>query len=93
MSIQNLDDLGEVGERARQAIHLVDNDHIDALCPDIVQQPNETRPLHVAAGEPAVVISRRQLSPAFVLLARNVGRAGFPLRIERVEILLKALLG
>ena len=89
--IQNLNDLGEVGERARQAIDLVDDDHIDALCPDIVEQPNKTGPLHVAAGEPAVV-TRRQLSPAFVILARNVGRAGFPLRIERVEFLFEPVL-
>ena len=51
-------------------------------------QPLKRRPLRVAAGETSIVIVRRDYLPAFVLLAENVGLAGFPLSVERVEGLL-----
>ena len=35
--VESLDDLGEVGERAGQPVHLVDDDHIDFSGADVVE--------------------------------------------------------
>jgi hypothetical protein len=45
--------------------------------------------LQIAAGEPAVIIAGSGQHPALVLLAANVGLAGFALRRKRVEFLLE----
>ena len=37
MTIEQLDELGEVRQRAGQAVHLVDHDDIDLACPDVSQ--------------------------------------------------------
>ena len=58
---------------------------------DLGNQRFETRALHRAAGEPAIVITRPDEDPAFVGLALDIGFAGFALGIERVEGLLQAL--
>ena len=57
MGVEQLDQLGEVGERAGQPVDLVDNDHIDPASANIVQQPLEGWPLHRAAGIAAVVVA------------------------------------
>src|SRR5689334_7558696 len=49
--------------------------------------------LQISAGEPAVIIVGSRQHPALVLLAANVGLAGFALRRKRVEFLLQPLLG
>ena len=38
--VERLDDPGEVGERARQPVDLVDHDHIDPPGSDVGQQPS-----------------------------------------------------
>jgi hypothetical protein len=48
MRIEQLDQLGEVGERARQPVDLVDDDHVDPVSANVVEQPLERRPLHRA---------------------------------------------
>src|SRR6516164_11260687 len=60
---------------------------------DIGEQPLQSRPTHRRAGEPAVVITRGQAHPAFVPLAADERFAGFALRLQRIEFLLKPLLG
>jgi hypothetical protein len=50
MRVEVLDQLGEVGERARQPVDFVDDDHVDATSANVVEQPFEGRPLHRAAG-------------------------------------------
>ena len=91
-AVEDLDELGKIGERARQPVDLIDDDHIDLACLDIGDQPFQGRPLHRAAGKPAIIVERRQHRPAFVLLRENEGGAGFPLGVERVEGLLQTLL-
>src|SRR4051794_5008453 len=49
--------------------------------------------LEIAAREPAIVISVSRQQPTLVLLAANVGLAGFALRRERIEFLLEPFLG
>jgi hypothetical protein len=47
--IEQFDHLGEVGQRAGQAIHLVDDYDIDEAFTDISEQALERWPLHAAA--------------------------------------------
>src|SRR5881227_1074057 len=49
--------------------------------------------LEIAAREPAIVIAGSGQQPTLVLLAANVGLAGFALRRERIEFLLQPFLG
>src|SRR5258705_441544 len=49
--------------------------------------------LEIAAREPAIVIAVSRQQPTLVLLAANVGLAGFALRRERIEFLLEPFLG
>ena len=93
MRFEQLDQLGEVGKRPGQAIDLVDHHDVDLAGLDVGQQPLQRRPLHGAAGEAAVVVAALTQSPALVSLAFDVGLAGFALGVERVELLLQALLG
>ena len=93
VAIEDLDDLGEVGERAGQAVDLVDHDRIDLADPDVGEQLLEGGPLQGAAGEAAVVVACAMQLPALAGLALDEGFAGLALGVERVEALLQPLLG
>src|SRR5271157_333937 len=93
MSVEQFDQLGEVGERARQPVDLVDDDHVDPVSANVVEQSRERRPLHRAAGIAAVVVTSPDQLPAFMGLALDVGLRRLPLVVERVELLLQAMLG
>ena len=58
MGIEQLDQLGEVGQRAGQAIDLVDHDDIDPAGSNVGEQPLQGRAVDRAAGEAAIVIAR-----------------------------------
>jgi hypothetical protein len=92
MRVEQFDQLGEVGERAGQPVDLVDNDHVDPVSANIVQQPLEGWPVHRAAGVAAVVVVGPDQLPTFMSLALDVGFRGLPLIVERVELLLQAML-
>ena len=62
--IEDLDDLGEIGERAGQPVDLVDDDDIDLAGADIGEQQLQGRSLHIAAGTPAIVVGLRQTRPS-----------------------------
>jgi hypothetical protein len=49
--------------------------------------------LEGAARGAAVIVQNREGGPAGALLAADIGFEGFPLCVERVEILLQTLLG
>src|SRR5437879_4018685 len=85
--IEDLDDLGKIGERAGQPVDLVDDHRIDAPRRDVGEQPLQSGPIHCRAGEPAIVIRRAQADPAFVPLAVDERLAGFALRLQRIELL------
>ena len=87
--VEDLDDLGKIGERAGQPVDLVDDHNIDPSCRDVGEQPLQSRPTHRRAGEPAVIITRAQADPAFVALAGDEGLAGLALRKQRIEFLLQ----
>jgi hypothetical protein len=56
LSIEGIDDLGEVVERARKSIDLVDDDRVDAAALNVGEQALQRRPLHRAARETSVVV-------------------------------------
>jgi hypothetical protein len=60
---------------------------------DALNELLQSRPIHRRAGEPAVIISPTQADPAFLPLAVDEGLGGFPLRLQRIELLLEPLLG
>ena len=91
--IEDLDDLGEVGQRARQPVDLVDDHDIDPAFADVAQQPLQRGSLHRAAGDAAIVILVGNKSPSERCLRSDVSGAGLTLRVERVEVLIEPLLG
>jgi hypothetical protein len=91
--VKDLDNLGKIGERAGQAVDLIDHHDIDPPGREVGEQLLQSGPSHRGAGEPAVVITFRQAHPAFVPLARDEGLTGFALRLQRIELLLEPLLG
>jgi hypothetical protein len=38
MLVEEFDQLGEVGERARQPVDLVDNDHVDPVSANVIKE-------------------------------------------------------
>jgi hypothetical protein len=80
--IEDLDDLGKIGERAGQPVDLVDDHDIDAPGRDVGEQPLQSRLTHRRAGEPAVIITRAQAHPVFVVLTGDKGLAGLALRLQ-----------
>jgi len=80
--VEDLDDLGKIGERAGQPVDLVDDHNIDAPRRDVGQQPLQRRPTHCRTGEPSVIITRAQAHPAFVALAGDESLARLALRLQ-----------
>src|SRR6202040_4363415 len=91
--IEDLDDLGKIGERARQPVDLVDDHRVDPPCRDVGEQLLQSGPVHRRAGEPTIIITHAHADPAFVPLAVDEGLAGFALRLQRIEFLLEPFLG
>jgi hypothetical protein len=91
--IEDLDDLGKIGERAGQPVDLVDDHDVDPPGRDVGEQPLQSRPIRRRAGEPAVIISLGQACPTFVPLAGDEGFAGLARRLQRIEFLLELLFG
>ena len=58
VGVEDLDDLGEVGQRAGQPVDLVDHHDVDLAGADVGQQSLQRRPLHGAAGDTAIVVLR-----------------------------------
>src|SRR6202047_505743 len=91
--VEDLDDLGKVGERAGQPVDLVDHHDVDPPGLDFCEQLLQSGPFHCGAGEPASVITVRPAHPALVSLALDEGLTSFALRLKRIELLLEPLLG
>src|SRR5260370_41919139 len=93
MLFKDADDAGENQKGASEPVDFVGDYRVDLAGLDVGQEARESGPVHVAPGKAAVVITSRQTLPALVALALDVGQGGFALRIERVEVLFKTLLG
>ena len=93
MTVEDLDELGEIRERPAQPVDLVDDDGIDQIFFDIAEQTLQGGPLQGSAGDTTIVIKGGKCGPALVLLARDIGLTGFPLCIEGIEVLLETRFG
>ena len=85
MPVEELDELGEIRQRPGQPVDLVDHEDVDPPRLDVGEQTLQRRAPQRGAGDAAIVIAGGQRPPAFVLLARDIGRAGLALGVERVE--------
>ena len=83
MFVEDLDELGEVGKRARQAIDLVDDDHIHPALPDLGEQKLQGWTCEGGTGPPTIVIVFRRKPPALVGLALDVSRASARQQMRR----------
>jgi hypothetical protein len=70
---EQLDQLGEISQRASQAVDLVDDDDVDLSGSQILKQPLQRRAVGVAAGEAAIVIFGPNQGPAGMRLAPDIG--------------------
>ena len=93
LPVEHLDQLGEVHERAAEAVDLVDDDDVDPAGLDVGEQPLQRRALQRAAREAAIVVVVRNQGPAFGLLAGDIGLASLPLGVEAVELHVEPFLG
>ena len=73
MGIEKLDQLGEVGKRSRQPVHLIDDNDVDLSGTDVVQQPLKVGPVGRPTRVAAVIIARLDQSPAGMGLALDIG--------------------
>jgi hypothetical protein len=85
--------LAEVRERAGEPIDFVDHHHINQPGADRGEKALQGGPLERPAREAAIVKVLLDQAPALRGLALHIGSRGFPLRIERVEVLLKTVVG
>ncbi len=93
MLVEHLDDLREVGQSTGQPVDLVDHHRIDPMSLDVGQEPLQGRPVDGSTRDSAVVVHLGQYDPTLMLLAKNKGFTGLALGVQRIEILLEALIG
>ena len=74
------------GERPRQPVDLVDDDHVDLVGQDIVQQLLKGRSLHRTSRKAAVVIALPDEPPSLMGVALDVGIRRLALVVEGVEV-------
>src|SRR5262249_3418583 len=86
-------ELGEVEQRAAEAVYLVDHDEVHLAVRDVGQQPLEGGPVRVGTREAAIVVALRQAGPALAGLTPDEGFSRLALSIEAVDLLGEALLG
>ena len=87
----NSTSLAKSAKRPGQAVHLVDHDDVDLAGPHVRKKPLQGRAVGVATREAAVVVFGPERRPAGMGLAPNVGLGGVILCVERIEVLLQAV--
>ena len=90
MGIEQFDQLGEIGQGARQAIDLVDDNDIDPVGSNVIEELLQGRAVGGSAREAAVVISGANQGPPGMGLTADIGLRRIILRIKRVEVLIEA---
>jgi hypothetical protein len=75
MPVEQLDQLGEIGERPGQTVDLVDDDDIDLAAADIIQQLLQRGAVERGARQTAIVVAGSDQPPALVGLTLDVGLA------------------
>jgi hypothetical protein len=79
--IEQLDQLGEVRERPRKTVDLVDNDDVDLAGADVLQQLLKVGTVGGPAGVSSIIIAGPDQIPAGMSLALYVRRPSIELRI------------
>jgi hypothetical protein len=64
MGIEQFDQLGEIGERAGQAVDLVDHHNIDLADPQLGEKRLQGRPVERSPGKSAIIVMVGQKPPA-----------------------------
>ena len=85
MDIEQLDELGEISERAGQPVDLVNQHNVNLARPDIGQELLQRRAVERGTGECTIVVAAGDQPPPFVRLALYICLTGLALGIERVE--------
>src|SRR5712672_3374930 len=93
MGIEQLNQLGEICQRPRQAVDLVDDDDVDLAGANVVQQPLQIGSVGGPARVPAIVIAGSNQCPAGMSLTLDIGGGSIVLRVQRVELLVEPMLG
>src|ERR1700694_1854331 len=93
MRIEQLDEFGEVPQRPCQTVDLVDNDDVNLPGTDIVQQSLQVRSVGRPAGVSPIVVAGTDQGPAGMGLTLDIGGGSIVLRVQRVELLVEAMLG
>ena len=91
VGVEQLHQLGEVGQGTGEPVDLVDHDDVDLPGPDILQEPLQGRAVGRSAGIAAVVIPGAQQGPAVMGLAADIGLGGLMLGVEGVELLVQPI--
>jgi hypothetical protein len=91
VTIENVHNLREIGQRSGQSIDFVDYHNVDSPLRYIVHEACGTRTVHVATRISAIVVGSIDLLPTFMRLALDVGLTGLALRVERIESQFEAL--
>ena len=73
MGIEQFDQLGEIGQGARQAIDLVDDNDIDPVGSNVIEKLLQSRAVGGTARETAIIISSTNQYPAGMGLAADIG--------------------
>ena len=76
-----------------QAVHFINDNHVDLAGPHILQEALQCGPVGVAAGEAAVIVFGSQQRPPRVRLASDISLRRIKLGVEGVEVLLEPLVG
>src|SRR6201997_5609467 len=85
--------MGEVEQRAAQAVDFVDYHAVEFAGLDGGQQASQSRTIHVGGGEAAIVVTVGERAPAFAPLTEDEVLGGIALRVERVKVLLQSFFG
>src|SRR5882724_9031753 len=92
MRIEHVNQLSKVGQRAGQAVYLVDDHDLDLAGVNVDEEALQRGALQRATGMTTIVVVCHQRPPALMLLTLDVGLASLALSVERVELLLQAFL-
>src|SRR5438067_13843723 len=76
MLVEQLHQLGEVGQRAGEPVDLVDHHDVDLFVPEIGEQAVQSGAVEGGARDPAIVVAVGNEPPALVGLALDIGLAG-----------------
>jgi hypothetical protein len=87
VGVEQLYQLGEVGQGTGEPVDPVDDDDVDLPSADILQEPLQGRAVGRSAGIAAIIIPGAQQGPAVMGLATDIGLGCLMLGVEGVELL------